>query len=110
MIERIGALPRDVLIGLVRGYRLLLSPWVGSSCRFEPTCSQYALVALERHGAVVGGALTAGRVLRCHPWCAGGHDPVPGKSPALFARLGLGRREAAPVEPDPTEPETRTTS
>lgn len=77
--------PQQGLIGLVRGYRLLLSPWLGSSCRFEPTCSAYALVALERHGALRGGALSAGRILRCHPWCAGGHDPVPGPSHRLFS-------------------------
>jgi hypothetical protein len=109
MIERIAALPCELLIALVRAYRLLLSPWLGSNCRFEPTCSQYALTALEHHGAAAGGALAAGRLLRCHPWCAGGHDPVPDESPALFARLGLGRRGGAPVEPDPTEPEARTT-
>jgi putative membrane protein insertion efficiency factor len=77
--------PQQGLIGLVRGYRLLLSPWLGSSCRFEPTCSAYALVALERHGARRGGLLTLGRIGRCHPWCAGGHDPVPEQSPRLFS-------------------------
>lgn len=70
-------LPRQALIALVRGYRLLLSPWLGSSCRFEPTCSAYALEALQRHGAARGVALTGWRLLRCHPWCQGGHDPVP---------------------------------
>ncbi len=65
------------LIAVVRLYRLLLSPWLGSSCRFEPTCSVFALGALEIHGAAVGSYLAAKRVLRCHPWCAGGHDPVP---------------------------------
>jgi uncharacterized protein len=84
--------PRAALIGLVRGYRLLLKPWLGNACRFEPTCSQYALTALERHGALAGGALTAGRVLRCHPWCAGGCDDVPTRPPALFTRLGLTAR------------------
>ena len=79
--------PQRALIGLVRGYRLLLSPWLGSSCRFEPTCSAYALVALEQHGAAAGSYLTVRRLARCHPWCAGGHDPVPGQAPALFTRL-----------------------
>jgi putative membrane protein insertion efficiency factor len=68
------------LIGIVKGYRLLLSPWLGSSCRFEPTCSLFAIEALEVHGAAKGSYLTAGRLLRCHPWCAGGHDPVPTKA------------------------------
>ena len=78
---------REALMALVRGYRLLLSPWLGSSCRFEPTCSAYALKALEMHGAAAGTGLTVGRLLRCHPWCAGGHDPVPEEAPRLFSRL-----------------------
>lgn len=82
--------PRQALILLVQGYRLLLKPWLGNACRFEPTCSQYALDALRRHGALAGGALAAGRVLRCHPWCDGGLDPVPARAPGLFTRLGLG--------------------
>ena len=68
---------RATLIALVKGYRLLLSPWLGSSCRFTPTCSAYSLEALERLGAGPGTYLTLARLVRCHPWCAGGHDPVP---------------------------------
>lgn len=83
-------LPRQTLIFVVRGYRLLLKPWLGNACRFEPTCSQYALDALQRHGAIAGAALGTGRLLRCHPWCAGGCDPVPQQLPGLFRRLGLG--------------------
>jgi putative membrane protein insertion efficiency factor len=74
-------------MGAVRGYRFFLSPWLGSGCRFEPTCSLYALAALERHGAVLGTRLTLGRLLRCHPFCAGGHDPVPEHPPRLFSPL-----------------------
>lgn len=80
-LRRLQGWPRQGLICLVRAYRLLLSPWLGSSCRFDPTCSAYALVALERHGARRGSSLTAIRLARCHPWCAGGHDPVPDLSP-----------------------------
>ncbi len=76
-----------LLMVLVRGYRLLLSPSIGSACRFEPTCSAYALQALERHGAARGSYLTLARLVRCHPWCAGGHDPVPEAAPRLFTRL-----------------------
>lgn len=79
--------PRRCLMGIVRGYRLLLSPWLGSACRFEPTCSVYALQALERHGAAAGSYLTLRRLARCQPWCQGGHDPVPEQRPALFSRL-----------------------
>lgn len=78
---------RGLLMGLVRGYRYFLSPWLGSSCRFEPTCSAYSLQALQQHGAATGSYLTVCRLLRCHPWCAGGHDPVPEVAPRLFRRL-----------------------
>lgn len=76
---------RAVLMALVRFYRLMLSPWLGSACRFEPTCSAYALQALQEHGAARGSYLTLKRLGRCHPWCAGGHDPVP--SQTLFSSL-----------------------
>jgi uncharacterized protein len=82
----LATLPQRALIALVRFYRFFLSPWLGSSCRFEPTCSAYALQALQRHGAATGGALTLHRLARCHPWCAGGHDPVPAEPPRLFTR------------------------
>lgn len=78
------------LIKLVKAYRLLLSPALGSSCRFEPTCSRYAIEALERHGAARGSYLALARIGRCHPWCEGGLDPVPTERPAksgLFTRL-----------------------
>ena len=78
---------RALLMALVRGYRLMLSPWLGSVCRFEPTCSAYSLQALEQHGAAAGSYLTLRRLARCHPWCAGGHDPVPERVPGLFSGL-----------------------
>ncbi len=61
----------------VRAYRLLFSPWVGNSCRYQPTCSAYALEALEKHGAIKGSWLAARRVGRCHPLGSDGFDPVP---------------------------------
>jgi len=80
--------PRLGLVGLVKGYRLLLSPWLGNGCRFEPSCSAYAIGALERHGALGGTYLTLARLVRCHPWCEGGHDPVPdAPRGALFTGL-----------------------
>jgi putative membrane protein insertion efficiency factor len=78
---------RAVLIAIVKGYRLFLSPCLGTSCRFEPTCSRYALQALQAHGAAAGAYLSAARIARCHPWCAGGVDPVPAQAPRLFGRL-----------------------
>lgn len=98
MLATLFGLPRKLLIGGVRGYRLLLKPWLGNACRFEPSCSQYALDALQRHGAAAGTLLTAGRILRCHPWCDGGCDPVPERLPGLFTRFGF------PEAADPTRP------
>jgi hypothetical protein len=86
------------LIGLVRGYRCVLSPWLGSACRFAPTCSAYALEALETHGAAVGVALAVGRIARCHPWCPGGIDPVPAAAPHFLTAL-LGRTTPAGTAP-----------
>ena len=86
IVSRLMRLPVTVLTGLVRGYRYFLSPWLGSACRFEPTCSAYALQALEIHGAAAGTYLTLGRLVRCHPWCHGGHDPVPARPLRVFAR------------------------
>jgi len=71
-LARLLALP-------VRLYRLIFSPWVGHNCRYQPTCSQYALEALEKHGGLKGGWLAARRIGRCHPWGSSGYDPVPEK-------------------------------
>ena len=62
----------------VKAYRAVLSPWVGYHCRYHPTCSQYALDALEQHGGIKGGWLALKRIARCNPWGGCGHDPVPG--------------------------------
>lgn len=64
----------------IKAYRLILSPWVGWHCRYHPTCSQYALEALQTHGALRGGALALWRIVRCNPWGACGDDPVPGRN------------------------------
>lgn len=68
--------------GFVRAYQLVLSPLLGRQCRFLPTCSHYAMEALERHGAMKGGWLAFRRILRCHPFAAAGYDPVPDRGPA----------------------------
>lgn len=78
---------RNLLVNAVRAYRLLLSPWLGGSCRFEPTCSNYAIEALQRHGAAAGSWLAVARLARCQPWCMGGCDPVPATAHRLFAHL-----------------------
>ncbi|WGW05268.1 membrane protein insertion efficiency factor YidD [Tropicibacter oceani] len=69
-LAHIAALP-------VRFYRLVFSPWVGHGCRYQPTCSAYALEALEKHGGIKGSYLAARRILRCHPWGGSGIDNVP---------------------------------
>ena len=105
--------PQRGLMGLVRAYRLLLKPWLGNACRFEPTCSAYTLEALERHGAVRGSVLGGWRLLRCQPWCDGGHDPVPENLDRLSKRSAAGlftrltsNTQAPPLEqpaaPSPT--------
>jgi len=80
-------LPQRVLITLVKGYRLIVSPWLGNVCRFTPSCSAYSLQALQEHGAAAGSYLTVRRIMRCNPLCLGGHDPVPAEPPGLFSRL-----------------------
>jgi hypothetical protein len=66
-----------LLIWMIKTYQVLLSPFFGQQCRFYPTCSQYALDAINKYGAITGTYYTVCRLSRCHPWCAGGHDPVP---------------------------------
>lgn len=71
---------RKILILLIRGYQYLISPFLGTHCRFYPSCSSYAVTALERHGIIRGIILTLRRLGRCHPWHPGGYDPVPNKN------------------------------
>ena len=68
-----------ILLGLIRGYRQFISPLFPPSCRFQPTCSQYALEAIATYGAIKGSWLGINRILRCHPLNPGGYDPVPAK-------------------------------
>jgi len=74
-----GRLFAGILIGLIRGYQILLSPRIGQVCRYYPTCSHYGLAAVKIHGAGKGSLLAVWRVLRCHPWATGGIEYVPAK-------------------------------
>jgi putative membrane protein insertion efficiency factor len=71
-----SSLGQTLAIGAVRAYKLILSPWLRPACRFIPTCSEYALEAIERHGMLRGSALAFSRLLRCHPLHRGGFDPL----------------------------------
>ena len=72
-----GPTIRAILLGLIRLYQLTLSPWLGTQCRYDPTCSRYAAEALERYGVRRGVWLALKRLGRCHPWGRSGYDPVP---------------------------------
>jgi putative membrane protein insertion efficiency factor len=76
-VHRLLALPRQALVGLIRGYQKFISPGLPPACRFYPSCSQYAIEAIARHGALRGSWLAARRLARCHPFHPGGVDPVP---------------------------------
>ena len=86
---------RATLIGLIKLYRRTISPVMPPVCRFTPTCSAYGLEAIERHGAIRGGWLTARRLLRCRPWGGSGYDPVPPVATAVAGHTseagGIGR-------------------
>lgn len=75
MFGWLWTVPRKCLIGLVRFYQLAISPWLPSMCRFQPTCSAYAIEAFQKYGVIKGGWKTAWRLMRCQPFCEGGHDP-----------------------------------
>jgi len=68
---------KRLLIGLIRVYQYALSPLLGRSCRYVPSCSEYTAQAVQKHGAMKGGWLGAKRICRCHPWHPGGYDPLP---------------------------------
>jgi len=99
IVALLNRLLSRLLQGLVRLYQLTLSPFIGNQCRFHPTCSRYAMEALERHGPWRGSWLAATRLCRCHPFAEGGFDAVPDSNPTLETSTGRNRACAhAPVE------------
>jgi putative membrane protein insertion efficiency factor len=76
-VAAIVLLPRNVAVLALRGYRAVISPLYGDVCRYYPSCSSYALQAIQEHGIVLGSVLAVRRIIRCHPWAAGGIDDVP---------------------------------
>lgn len=82
--EAIARAPRVAVMGLIRGYQLVISPMTGPTCKYYPSCSHYGIEAVRMHGAFVGSLLAGWRVLRCNPWSNGGVDDVPARGERLF--------------------------
>jgi len=74
-----GSIIGTILVSFIRIYKVTMSPFVGNACRYEPSCSQYGIEAIQKHGALKGTWLTTKRVCSCHPWGGHGYDPVPEK-------------------------------
>jgi len=83
-------LPRNIVIAALRVYRTIISPLYGDVCRYYPSCSAYGLTAVQEHGVIKGGWMTARRLVRCHPWAAGGIDDVPAHEHSPYRRSRFG--------------------
>src|ERR1700682_6667155 len=93
--ERLGVAPKIVLLWLLHGYKRALSPLFLPSCRYVPTCSEYAAEAIDRYGAVRGSVMALGRLLRCHPFVRGGFDPVPNRGESVQDEIEIFPRTRA---------------
>lgn len=85
LIRMLLLVPRNVAVALLHAYRTVISPLYGDVCRYYPSCSAYALQAIQIHGVVIGSVMGIRRILRCHPWAAGGIDDVPAKKNFRYA-------------------------
>jgi putative membrane protein insertion efficiency factor len=90
IVRGIALLPRNIIIALLRVYRAIVSPLYGDVCRYYPSCSAYGLTAVQEHGVLKGGWMTARRLARCHPWAAGGIDDVPPHEHSPYRRSRFG--------------------
>ena len=94
-----------VVLGFLRLYQRVVSPMSAPTCRYYPSCSEYAVRAVRRHGAVRGSGLAAWRLMRCNPWSHGGVDDVPGEGPSPEVVVAMGRPHTHHVSPKPGESE-----
>lgn len=95
MTQSLARAPRAAVMGLIRGYQLVISPMTGPTCKYYPSCSHYGMEAVRVHGAFVGSGLAMWRILRCNPWSVGGVDDVPARGERRFR---LHRNNAASVD------------
>jgi hypothetical protein len=89
-ITAVLLVPRNVVVLLLRAYRVAISPLYGDVCRYYPSCSAYALQAIQQYGVLIGSALALRRIARCHPWAAGGVDDVPVKKKQRYELTSFG--------------------
>ena len=87
-IHKMKQVPKTVALQLLRGYKFAISPWFGAACRYRPTCSEYAMQAIEVHGVLRGSWMAIGRLLRCHPFAAASYDPVQPKHSPIALQPG----------------------
>ena len=90
VITTVLLFPRNIAVLILRAYRKVISPLYGDVCRYYPSCSAYALGAIQEHGVIVGSALGVARIVRCHPWAAGGIDDVPRKKTSRYSVTPFG--------------------